>query len=1061
MMAVLLPVLWICACALALCCYVGWGATRLALPQPLRPFAAPLVPLVGYALVLWVGFTGVSTALDLRWSLGLLLALATALNLLALRRDGPPRLAWPGPIGWGLAALLALALLAGVWPLLRYGYLTAIGQGWDPESYWPMAQHLIDFPVARIPEAPQNPLRGLVTSPPGIGLTLGFSVFQGFTMLLSGQSVIATFAPLLALMRALGLLAVYVWLRATMGLRPAPALLAAALAGAGALLLWIGYFNFGMQTSAWPLLGLGLAVGLAAIEDLAARGRAAWPAAVLGAVVLATLPVGYYPALTIWLPMAAALGAVRLLEAAGGQPGLSLAQRLRPAGGLVLAAAGLAALTLLLAAPAVADYFEGFSFRYSLPEPKIGPDRFIAATDTLGLTAFRLPGGGNQPPGALVLIASLLAAGFALAAFLLPATNQPPDPNNSKLNTQHSKLRWLGICAAVLAYLFWLRFGRPYEYAYMKGSAYAGFVAWGLVALGVQALVPLAGRWRAGRPVLVVLALLPLAVTVWAQLLIVGEHSKGPAIFTRDLVALEQPARQIPPGATVFISNDEPLIGPNSGLLATIFYGRAIWGHVATAYSGLDAWPEGQLPQYAVLSTRERPWPLELGGRELWRSRALALYALDGAAPVLLGRERLYSDGGPVDRKKPAALALWRRAGPNRTAEPDAPLRLYVGDTVAFSPERAGGVGATRTLALTVASLQPQRITVQSGDLVQTFDLAAGASTLAVRLDTPAALTLTPEATLALVRAALVEADPGTVALDSSQIVWQPLVEQQGDTLRVRLEAANPGQHALRVGLTVVEDSFFEAQQPARLLAALPTAGGWEVALDLARGATEARVDGQPVPLLDVATNPSPPDSNYFGVLTLYAGEEPVATAPLFTFRVASGRITDFSAEPFTLEATPVGLAQTPLPGNLRALEGAGRRLDDGALALEGALLARPIAAPGAPADAALAPGDSLTARLFWHAPQPPGAPLMVSLQLVGADNRKWAQWDGPVGGEWRPLQGWQAGDRVRQDVPLVLDPATPPGSYRLQLVVYDPASGQPRSFGGEQALGLGAIDVR
>src|SRR5262249_30207351 len=50
------------------------------------------------------------------------------------------------------------------------------------------------------------------------------------------------------------------------------------------------------------------------------------------------------------------------------------------------------------------------------------------------------------------------------------------------------RLRWLALVAAVVAYLAWLRFGRPYEYGYMKGGAYAGVVAWGLGALGWQAL---------------------------------------------------------------------------------------------------------------------------------------------------------------------------------------------------------------------------------------------------------------------------------------------------------------------------------------------------------------------------------------------------------------------------------------------------------------------------------------------------------------------------------------------------------------------------------------------
>ena len=1102
MLTPLLAALWVCGCALALCCYVGWGAARLALPASLRPSGALWAPLVGYAMVLWAGYLGVSSALNLRWSLGLLLAAASALNLLAWRRGGGPRPSRPGPAALALALLLGLALLAGLWPLLRYGYLTAIGQGWDTESYWPMAQHLTDYPLARIPEAPFSPLRNLVLSPPRIGLTLGFSVIQGMTMLLSGQSAIATFAPLLALLRALGLLAVYAWLRACMGLRAPAALLGTALAGAGALLLWIGYFNFGMQMSAWPLLALGLALGLASVEELAERGAAAWPAALLGAATLAALPVAYYPALTIWVPMAAGLGAARLLEAWRRPAGPAL----RECGRLALAAAALGALALLLAAPTVRDYYQGFSFRYSLPEPKIGPERFIAATETLGLTAFRLPGGGAQPPAPLVLLASLLAGALALAGLALsdqrPTTNnQHPDEGRrtkdegatsdqrpatsdqrgnslffvlgsrfsvlgswfSALGSRLSgpRLRWLAVCAGVLAYLVWLRYGRPYQYGYMKGSAYAGFVGWGLVALGAQSLAArVTGRARA---LVAGLALVPLLAAGWAQALIIGEHSGGPAIFTRDLVAFEQAAAQIPPGATVQISNDETLIGPNSGLLATALYGRTIWGHIDTAYGGADVWPEGQMPQYAVLAAREQPWPLELGGRELWRSRALALYRLDPGRAVLLARAGQYLGDTAGGQNKPAGLALWRRAGPYRSAEPGAPLRLYVGERLAFAPQAADTRGGPRTLTLTLASLRPQRVTVQAGTTVQQIDIPGGVSAVTLPVRAPTAVTVSAETTVALIQASARAEDDSALVVQPApdQIAWRPEVERDGDTLRVRVATANPHRHALRASLTVVENSFFQAQRLARLLGALPVDGGWEVSVDLARGATEARVDGRPVPLLSAETASEPPDSSYFAVLTLYDGEEPVLSAPLATFRIDGGHIADFQAETFSVERAPAGLPSGPLPGSLRRLMPPAGRLDAGGLELRGALLARQPARPGDPPDAPLSAGESFGARLFWRAERPPDRPLMVSLQVVDADNHKWAQWDGPVGGAWRPLTGWGPAEQVRQDVPLALDPATPPGRYRLQMVVYDPSDGRPLPFGGEQSLGLGELEVR
>jgi hypothetical protein len=636
---------------------------------------------------------------------------------------------------------------------------------------------------------------------------------------------------------------------------------------------------------------------------------------------------------------------------------------------------------------------------------------------------------------------------------------QPPDA--SQFSILNSQFRWLAVCAGVLAYLAWLRYGRPYQYGYMKGSAYAGFVAWGLVALGAQSLAARApGRARA---LVAGLALVPLLAAGWAQALIIGEHSGGPAIFTRDLVAFEQAAAQIPPGATVLISNDETLIGPNSGLLATALYGRTIWGHIDTAYGGSDVWPEGRLPQYAVLAAREQPWPLELGATELWRSRALALYWFDPQRAALLGRVGQYLGDTAGGQNKPAGLALWRRAGPYRSAEPDAPLRLYVGERLAFVAEAADARGGPRTLTLTLATLRPQRITLQSGPAVQQIDIPAGVSAVTLPVRAPTAVSIGAEATVALVQASVrAENDSALIVQPApDQIAWRPEIEQRGDTLRVRVETANPHRHALRASLTVVENSFFQAQRPVRLLGALPIGASWEVSMDLDRGTTEARVDGRPAPLLSVETAPAPPDSSYFAVLTLYDGEEPVLSAPLATFRIDGGQIADFRAEAFSVERAPAGLPSGPLPGSLRRLAPPASPPEAGGLTLRGALLAHQPALPGDPPDAPLAPGESFVARLFWLAEKPPERPLMVSLQLVGADNHKWAQWDGPVGGAWRPLPGWQPGDQVRQDVPLALDPATPPGRYRLQMVVYDPSGGQPLRFGGEPALGLGELEVR
>jgi hypothetical protein len=55
----------------------------------------------------------------------------------------------------------------------------------------------------------------------------------------------------------------------------------------------------------------------------------------------------------------------------------------------------------------------------------------------------------------------------------------------------------------------------------------------------------------------------------------------------------------------------------------------------------------------------------------------------------------------------------------------------------------------------------------------------------------------------------------------------------------------------------------------------------------------------------------------------------------------------------------------------------------------------------------------------------------------------------------------WTPGEAVRQDVPLTLDAATPPGDYRLILVVYDLATGHPLPINGQDAVPIGWVRAR
>src|SRR5262249_14286808 len=155
-----------------------------------------------------------------------------------------------------------------------------------------------------------------------------------------------------------------------------------------------------------------------------------------------------------------------------------------------------------------------------------------------------------------------------------------------------------------------------------------------------------------------------------------------------------------------------------------------------------------------------------------------------------------------------------------------------------------------------------------------------------------AALVIKSEHYLALISMtsapAAANVTPGA-QLDQAQIAWTAAAEQRGNVIQLRVQMANPARRALRIGLTLIEDSFAQPDQIAQVLAAAPLNDTWQVSIDPASGATEALVGKQPTPLLKVSTRPSPFDTAYFGVLQIYDGEEVVAHAPVFTFRMLAG----------------------------------------------------------------------------------------------------------------------------------------------------------------------------
>lgn len=573
--------------------WVGWGIARLLLPPVLQPWRALLAPLMGYALTIVIGYWVVRFLGGLGLALGILLPLGGLCNGLAWWRYGPPRISIALRQYWPALLVAGVGIIIGVAPLLSYGYSAPIGEGWDIENYWPTARYLSRGPVSAIATAPANPLRDLNASPPRIGLTLGFSIWQGSVDLLGGSEPLTSFAPLLAWLRALGGVGIYVLLQVVFDLRRWSATIAALLSVLNGLLLWVSFFNFGMQLAAWPLIPLAIIVGLAAVQS--PRFGEGLVAAAIG---LAALPITYYPALGPVGLMAAGIGIVTLWQTQ---------DRWR----VIRQAVSFFLVTLLLALPTIPDYFAGFNYRYSLPLTTLGLFRFVPLSDIVGLTPFRLRA-APEPLNPLAGAAALMMIG--LAGYALVVTPQ--------------RARWIGILLGVILFLLYLRFGSGYHYGYLKAAAYVGWLAVVLAVAGLQALVERwmqpVYRWR-------LISIVGVALCVGASIAVTAvrvviDHWERPGLFADTLPALRDLRQVVPAGSSVFLSGDPRVQGVNSALAAYLLDHTAVYSAVRTGYATSVATNTTGIGDYVLLHRDEDPTAWGIVASPVWRSDTYALY---------------------------------------------------------------------------------------------------------------------------------------------------------------------------------------------------------------------------------------------------------------------------------------------------------------------------------------------------------------------------------------------------------------------------------------------------
>lgn len=995
--------------------FCGLGLAQMLLPARLRAYELALAPLFGLSILAVTGFYGANAGLTMRQILPMTLAIAVVLLLLPpVIRRSERRLPGRLPVREALPLLL---VMGGTWllhilPLLNYGALMPIGHNWDVEFYLPLAEYLQTYSYATMNQAPANPFLSVVNFDRIASRAMGATYAQSMADLLTRSDSWTSWVPMLALFRALTLAGLYALLRGGLGLRAPAALFGVALAGANSLLLWTTYNSFGMSIGALALLPAALLCVVAALEGPERRSVAA------AALLLGGLTCIYWPMLQTYGVVALGCGAAILWERRRGGLWSVVARGV----GIVVGGGLIGLLAHLRAPVAWLDVF-------ALQTPSMGVYDFVSPQAIAGTMGYSHLGLAPSTPAEVMAWSGLAAALLLLASGLW----------------QGSTRRGVAIAIAgtSIAFLLGLRFVVNFPYGYLRGASYVNTLLLGLVGAGTLPSREQGFRWcRGAVPVIAWIGgVLLLGSTALAGFQTYAVYAEQPAVFSRDTIAAREVVSRMQRPGPVYFSSEPELRGTYAGAWAYALLQRELLGVAVTGFGQSTHTRPGAAATYGVLRRDEDP--REVGfepERRFGQTERVDVYE---AAPTrrswLSGRPSLYSEGALLDDDTTYSRAALGVGG-YLEATPETPLTLYANDdTVRLEPLPASGA-EQRELHLALATFAPQQVELDLGGDRRLVDLPAGHSIYrSGPLAVPPSITLRGVSAPLILRWASLEAVDETTAgaglefiIDTVALSIRSQPEATGTTTRI--ETRNPRGEMLKFAVEIYEET---EDQPAHYAwTTFPAAldGGQQLALDLQTPAVTLDESTLPVEVGDM------PDGRYFAALWVYQGEQVRRSLPFLRFERRGGVIGTIT--PLDLNAAFVRLVPLAQPLDVQ--------LGD-VVALRGAQLSAETARPGA----------RVEASLLWEARQAQPELLLVFVQVLDDADHKIAQWDGAAGGNWWPTPAWQPGQRIRQDVPLMLDPEAPPGVYRVIAGLYGPATGvRLRTPDGQDAVLLDTITV-
>ena len=468
MLAVGLEAAIVVLAMIAACMVAGYGLTRRLAPPELRATGFLLVPLVGAAALI-VGAYALNLIVDLRIATALLLSAGAALAAWTVRRDG-----WwlPKPTKPQTVTLVAAGLLltAAFLPHLHGRSGAMLGLNIDEDLYVPLAEAL-KWNTVFMQGLTEGPFQEEFQSLRNHSRGWGFPYLLSIGSILSNAPAFHAYAPLLYLLLAGSVPAVFIFARTGLRMSERPSGLAATVYALHGLPLWFAGMGFGPHAIAFALLPLAAATGVVALRS---GGRSA---ATLAALVSAALLVSYFWAISaVYLAVAVTLVTVLVIT---GQQRLTTLRRALALGlgAAILGAPGLVWL-FMWALPQLGDIAGDLNGQFG---NAWGDRQFANVELAFGLEAYRLiPRDGPLESllgaGGTDTLQALLGGLFwpTLALALLGAITMRGDQRVT-----------LALAAGFAVFMFWVAAGAGYHYGHFKNLSYVAFLVAVLLASGI------------------------------------------------------------------------------------------------------------------------------------------------------------------------------------------------------------------------------------------------------------------------------------------------------------------------------------------------------------------------------------------------------------------------------------------------------------------------------------------------------------------------------------------------------------------------------------------------